>query len=139
MEINYLAVLVCAVLSMVIGSIWYGPLFGKKWMQLAKIEDLSEEKKKEMRKGMWKTYLLQFALSLFQIYVLAWYINTLSDMSSGVHTAFSLFIAFIMPTLAGGSLWNGDSNKDNWTRFWLTFGANLVSFIVYGFVLGMWK
>lgn len=138
MEINYWAVFVCALLSMIIGSIWYGPLFGKKWMQLSKIDELSEEKKKKMRKGMWKMYFLQFVLSLFQIYVLAWYIGTLNGISSGVHTAFSLFIAFIMPTLAGGSLWNGDSNKDNWTRFFITFGANLVSFIIYGYILSIW-
>ncbi|MFN3694309.1 MAG: DUF1761 domain-containing protein, partial [Ignavibacterium sp.] len=32
-SINYLAVLVCGIISMVIGSLWYGPLFSKLWMK----------------------------------------------------------------------------------------------------------
>ncbi len=31
-QINLLAVVVCAIASMVLGMLWYGPLFGKKWM-----------------------------------------------------------------------------------------------------------
>lgn len=32
--VNYLAILVAAVLSMVLGFLWYGPLFGKEWTKL---------------------------------------------------------------------------------------------------------
>ena len=34
MDINWIAVLVAAVSAFMIGGIWYGPLFGKKWMEL---------------------------------------------------------------------------------------------------------
>ncbi|WP_125130144.1 DUF1761 domain-containing protein [Microbacterium sp. 10M-3C3] len=38
-EINYWAVLLATVSTMVIGSIWYAPpVFGNRWMRLAKIE-----------------------------------------------------------------------------------------------------
>lgn len=33
-SINYLAVLIAAVASMIIGFLGYGPLFGKAWMRL---------------------------------------------------------------------------------------------------------
>ena len=33
-DINWLAVIVAAILPMVVGSLWYGPLFGKQWMQM---------------------------------------------------------------------------------------------------------
>ena len=33
MQVNFLAIIVCAVVSMIVGTIWYGPLFGKKWMK----------------------------------------------------------------------------------------------------------
>ena len=33
-SINYLAVLVAGFIPMILGSIWYGPLFGKKWIEL---------------------------------------------------------------------------------------------------------
>jgi len=33
-EINGWAVLVCGVVAMALGFVWYGPLFGKKWLEL---------------------------------------------------------------------------------------------------------
>jgi hypothetical protein len=32
-DINWLAVLVATVIYMVLGALWYGPLFGKAWMK----------------------------------------------------------------------------------------------------------
>jgi hypothetical protein len=37
-EINWIAVVLAALSTMVVGSIWYGPLFGKLWMKLAKVK-----------------------------------------------------------------------------------------------------
>ena len=31
MNINYLAVLTCAIVAMPVGFLWFGPLFGKAW------------------------------------------------------------------------------------------------------------
>ena len=33
-EINYWAVVVAALSAFVVGWMWYGPLFGKSWMEL---------------------------------------------------------------------------------------------------------
>ncbi|MCY4625900.1 MAG: DUF1761 domain-containing protein [Chloroflexi bacterium] len=33
-DINYLAVAAAIILNMVLGALWYGPLFGKPWMAL---------------------------------------------------------------------------------------------------------
>lgn len=66
-----MAVLVCGVAALVIGSIWYGPLFGKAWMKIMGVENMSEEQKQAMKKGMWMMYLSQFILSLITAGVLA--------------------------------------------------------------------
>lgn len=34
MDINWIAVIAAAVSAFVLGGIWYGPLFGKKWLAL---------------------------------------------------------------------------------------------------------
>lgn len=39
MNINIWAVLACAIISMPIGAIWYGPLFGKKWMEIVGMKE----------------------------------------------------------------------------------------------------
>ena len=137
---NYIAIVVCAVLSMVIGSIWYGPLFGKKWMELMEIDmtKMDEEEKKECMKGMWKLYAGQFVLSLFQIFVLAWYVDMFRGMASGAHIAFSLFIAFVMPTVAGACMWGEKNTKTAWTKFFISSGAQLISLLVFGYILSVW-
>ena len=39
--VNYLSVLACGLASMVIGSLWYGPVFGKMWKGLMGFTDES--------------------------------------------------------------------------------------------------
>ncbi len=137
MEINYYAVLVCAVLSMVVGAIWYGPLFGKKWAEVVGVDMSNEEARKEMQKGVGKLYAVQFALALFQIYVLAHYIKGWTEVS-GVENALWIWAGFIIPTVAGSAMWNNDSSKISWTRFLIQGGYQLILFIMFGFVLGTW-
>ena len=94
--INYWAVLVAAVVSMVIGSIWYGPLFGTLFMKEMGMNAWSPEKKAEMKKSMGRAYALQFIGSLVMFLVLAWYIVTCFQASlySGLAIAFGLWLGF---------------------------------------------
>ena len=139
MEINIWAVLVCTILTLVIGFIWYGPIFGKKWMEITGADKMDMERRKEMMKGVWKLYIAQIALALLQVYVLAWYLNTIGNISSGIHTAFSIWLAFVMPTIAGTAMWNNDSAKISWARFFIQSGYQLIIFIVFGLILSFWK
>jgi hypothetical protein len=141
-DINYLAVLVCAVLSMLVGGIWYGPLFGKKWMEIVgiKIEDMTPLAKKEMQKKMLPTYILQFALSIMQALILSYYVTFGSFIGvSGVCNAFLIWLGFIVPTLAGSVMWNNNSTKIKWTQFLIQAGYQLVIFIIFGLVLFFWQ
>lgn len=51
MDINWIALVVAAILPLVTGFLWYGPLFGKAWMQAS---GMTEEKAKQMNPA--KTY-----------------------------------------------------------------------------------
>jgi hypothetical protein len=39
MDVNWLAVFAAAASSFVLGGLWYGPLFGKRWQALAGVTD----------------------------------------------------------------------------------------------------
>ena len=138
MEINYLAVLVSAVLSMVIGGIWYGPLFGKLWFKVVGADASDLEARKEMQKKAGPLYLIQFVLSLFQVFVLAVIINVFTNMSA-LETALWMYAGFIVPMVAAGAMWNNDSKEVSWTRFWIQAGYQLILFIMFGLILGFWK
>ena len=59
--INYWAILVLGIVSMALGALWYGPLFGKKWMEIIGVNKNDLEARKEMEKGVWKLYIVQFS------------------------------------------------------------------------------
>ncbi len=136
--INIWAVLACAIFSMILGSIWFGPLFGKKWMEITGADPSDLAKRKEMQKNAGPLYAVQFVLSLFQAWVLAYYIAGWPDIS-GVTNSLWIWAGFVMPIVAGGSMWNNDSSKVAWSRFWINASYQLVLFISYGLILGFWR
>lgn len=127
-------ILLCAVLAMVIGAIWYGPLFGKKWLEVICADKVDLERRKEMMKGVWKLYLTQFILTIFQVYVLAYYIAGWKE-ASGVENALWIWAAFVVPVIAGTAMWNNDNAKISWARFLIQSGYQLVLFIIFGLLL----
>lgn len=138
MEINYVAVLACSVLAMVVGYVWYGPLFGKKWLAIvgAKPADLAARQIMQQRVG--PLYAVQFFLAVFQILILAFYLNGFS-LAATLTNALWLWAGFVMPTVAGSAMWNNDSRQVAWARFLIQAGYQLVLFIIFGLVLGLWR
>lgn len=132
--INYFAVLVCGVLAMVLGYVWYGPLFGKKWMEIIGATKQDKAAREAMQKEAGPLYAVQFVLALLQAYILAHFINGWQDASSTT-VALWIWLGFVMPTIAAGAMWNNDSKKIKWARFWIQAGYNVVLFIIFGFIL----
>lgn len=137
-EVNYLAVLVAAVVSMVVGFLWYGPmLFGKQW---AKLRGFSVGDMKKAQKEMGKWYAVSFVLSLITAYVLS-HVMALSvnffhysDLMTGLTTAFWMWLGFVMPVQATATIF---SDKRNWTLFGIDTGYQLASLLVMGVVLAV--
>jgi hypothetical protein len=98
-EINYLAVLLAALSSMVVGSLWYMPAtFGNTWQRLSKVKMVDRSK---MAPGqmIW-IYGSVFVASLVTAYVLA-HVTFLANkffgnsfMSDALQTAFWLWLGF---------------------------------------------
>ena len=67
-EVNLLAVLVAGIVPMFVGALWYGPLFGKRWLQL--METTAEEIQEKGINPL-KTYGVSFLLALVTAFILA--------------------------------------------------------------------
>lgn len=65
MNINWLAIVAAAILPLVTGFLWYGPLFGKAWM---KESGMTEEKAKSMNPA--KTYGLAVVMAFLIAFAL---------------------------------------------------------------------
>ncbi|MBI3632726.1 MAG: DUF1761 domain-containing protein [Candidatus Vogelbacteria bacterium] len=134
--INYWGVLASAVASMVIGSIWYGPLFGKLFMREMGMDKWTSEQQDAMKKSMGISYLGQFIASCVMFFVLDWYIVTSlhTGVYGGVANAFGLWLGFVVPVKLGDFIWGGKK-----TLFWLSIGNMLLTLLVAGAILGMWR
>ena len=134
--INYWAVLVAAIASMVVGSIWYGHLFGKMFMREMGMDQWSPEKQTAMKKSMAKAYVLQFIGSCVMFFVLAWYVVTSvhTGVYGGVANALGLWLGFVVPLALGNAIWGG-----KYKLFWLNIGNMFITLLIAGAILGGWR
>lgn len=140
--VNYVAVLACGIISMILGSLWYGPLFGKPWMRMMGIS--KGEMTPAVKKAMMKSYTLMFIGSLVTAFVLsntlsfltfAFVAPTASGVVIGMLTAFWLWLGFIAPITMGNVIWEGKS----WKLWLINNGYNLVFLMISGIILTLWR
>lgn len=136
-EVNYLAVVVAAVASMVMGFLWYSKiLFGKLWMKLS---GYTTESLKKAQKEMGKLYAVSFVVSMVTAYVLS-HVMVLSEnfyqyseLSTGLTTAFWMWLGFMMPVQLMGEIFG----EKKWKLFGINTGYQLVSLILMAVVLAV--
>lgn len=137
--INYLAVIVAAIAAVVIGFLWYGPIFGKPWMKLMGFtkESMSKMKQAEMM----KSYGLMIVTTLIMAYVLAHttefamaYTRTYGVVG-GLMSGFWSWLGFMMPVHMNDQIWGGKP----WKLFAITAGYSLVSMLTMGVILATWR
>jgi hypothetical protein len=136
MMVNLWAVIVSAAVSMVIGSVWYGPLFGRTFMTAMGMDKWTPEQQAEMKKKMVMSFVLQFVASLVMFYVLSMFMGRLGQMNvgDGLMTAFWIWLGFIVPLKFGDALWGG-----NMILFWLGISEMLLTLLAGGAIIGAWK
>lgn len=145
MIIHYLEIITCLVISMVLGSLWFGPIFGKRWMAIigankdAAQTEIDQTRREEMQKAAMPLYFVQALLTLVQIFVLDQFIQVIARASgmNGLQVAVWTFLAFIMPAVAAASMWTADTSSVKWGRFLIQGGYYVLLFIIFGAILGM--
>lgn len=138
--VNYLAILAAAVSAMVLGSIWYGPLFGKQWIAMMQMTPEQIAKGKADKKGMMRSYGLMFIGALVMAHVLSYTLVFASDytatfgITAGLMAGFWNWLGFVVPVTLGKVLWEGKS----WKHWMLDSGYYLVDLCVMGVILAVW-
>ncbi len=138
MEPSYIIILGGAIVSMIVGGIWYGPLFGKKWIEICGVTEMDIEKRKQMQKEAMPLYLTQFLLTILQLFVLVNQMTWGGWTAQAIGVSFFYWLGFIMPTIAGSAMWNNDPSKVKWARFLIQSGYQLVMFLIFGLMIQMW-
>ncbi len=137
--INIWALIVTTVVSVVVGTLWYGPLFGKIWMASIGIS-MPEVVTPEMKKMMFRSYTLVVIGALIMNYVLLHNIVfgeaylQITGVMAGVQAAFWNWLGFVVPATLGSVLWE---NRP-WKYWFITAGYYLVVLLINGIILATW-
>lgn len=133
-DVNLVAVLGAAVVSMIVGYLWYSPmLFGKQWMKLM---GLTDAKMEAAKKEMGKMYALSFSAALVTGYILGMVVKMAYSTTAvgGMKVGFGVWLGFVAPVQMTEVLFGGKS----WNLYYLNTGYQLVSAMLMGAILAMW-
>lgn len=134
-NINFIAVVIAAVVGMGIGFIWYSPwTFGPLWMRSKGWTDEMLVAKKAQQK-MWAVYLVQTVGYALTAYALAVLFNSLvvTSFLGMALVALVPWLGFSVPTKLGDYLFGGDSL----VYMLISVGQTLVSAVVMAVIVGL--
>jgi hypothetical protein len=136
--INLLAVIVSAVVTMILGGLWFGPFFGKPWMRLM---GFPADMQKPAQGAITKMYLIMTVGALLMAYVLAGAIVFMSaytgitGLKAGIIAAVMNWLGFVAPVTVNYTL---TGHQRSWKLWFITASYYLVSLLLMGAILTLW-
>ncbi len=133
-QLNYFAIVVGAIINMILGMAWYGPIAGKQWLSLIGV---TKEKLEEDKNKMGRVYVFTFLGALVTSYVLAnavIYMNA-STFYAGVKVGFWLWLGFIAMTGLGKVFFEKRSEE----LYFIDVGYYLFTLMIVGGILAVWR
>ena len=143
--VNYLAVLVAAIVIFILGGLWYSPvLFVKKWVALqGKTEE--QMRAEAASANMPLLYTSAFVTALITSWVMAHLLGHFAaavdpsvmqlNAAHGAMFGFVCWLGFAAPTSYATAIFSGPPKQ-----LWLINSSyNLVSFMLAGLILAVWR
>jgi hypothetical protein len=130
LDINWLSVIISALVAFAIGGLWYSPvLFGKVWQTELK---LSDERIKSSNMPL--IFGSTFILNIIGAMVLDMFIGKSGTLSTGIIAGLLVSIAWVSTSLGINYLFSRKSLK----LFLIDAGYFVTFFTVMGAILGAW-
>jgi hypothetical protein len=136
-SINWLAVVVCVIVSMVVGSLYFNPktFFPAWWKAIGKTD--KDDPRMTNMGMMWGLTILA---ALVQAIFMALMVNAMGSMTpggatlgSGAMAGFILWFGFVVPSSLVNKIFA------NQLKAWvIEMGNHLITFVLFGAILGAW-
>jgi Protein of unknown function (DUF1761) len=136
-NLNWLAILVATISTMVVGFLWYSPiLFAKPWMREMGYDPNDKSKTQEMQKSAGPAYAGSFLANLLSAFTLALILHGMrgEDLHGGLMLSFHVWLGFVATVQFTGALFMKQSMK----LFAINTGYQLVCYLVMGAILTLW-
>ena len=133
--LNYYAIAAAAASSIVIGFIWYGPLFGTAWMKEMGVAPDFKPDPSLMQRSL----LLMTVGAVLTALALASALHIAGSRApaalQGLATALGAWAGFYVPMLLGGVAWENRS----WKWFRINAGYHLMALLAAAMILAYWR
>lgn len=130
-DVNYLAVVLAAIATQPLGALWYGPLFGERWMTLRGYtrEDAGDPG---------SAYAIGFAAHLVMAYVLARLVDMVGAVDVGESIAIAAFVGsgFIVTVLVTAVVF---SPRRSLPLIGIEAGYQFASVVAMGAIIGAFQ
>jgi len=130
--INYWAVLVAAIAKMIVGAIWYSPpLFATPWRTLVNISEA------DMKASLGRAMAVDFIASLVMAFVLVHAVvyAGAATLGTGAAVGFFNWLGFV----AAVTIAQVTYERRPFRLFLINNGALLISLLVMGAILAVWR
>jgi hypothetical protein len=135
-HINYLAILVSAIIMFGLGALWYSSvMFAKPWLaSLGKTEKQLQEDARQ------RSMPLKFGLSFVAYFAMAFVMSHIIDyaaaktLSDGLRTGFWLWLGLVATTGLVLSLFESRSLR----LYLIDMGYHLIGMLIMGGILAVW-
>jgi hypothetical protein len=128
-DVSPVATLVGTALGFVLGGLWYGPLFGRRWQTVA--GPTPEGVRLRVQPAV--AYGATFGLSLVACYALGWYLGPHPGLAFSLATAAVVGVCWVSASLATNDLFEGRGLS----RFLIHAEYHTVRFLCFGLSFGL--
>lgn len=130
MEANWIGIIAASVSAFMLGGIWYGPLFGKKWQVLAGLSD-----EDVANANMAKVFGLAFLLTFAAAFVFAMFLGPEVTAEQGALYGFSAGLFWVAGTMGINYLF-AQRPLGQWL---IDGGYATLMFTLFGLLIGLFN
>lgn len=130
MDVNWLAVIVAAIVKFAIGAVWFTALFGTRWRQLMNVPEGASQQ------GLVPAMIVQIIGDLIMAYILARFIlhYGIAGIGGGILIGFMAWLGFVATLMVGSIFYE----KKKPELIAINAGYQLVGIVVMGAIIGIW-
>lgn len=141
-SINIPAILACVVAAMVVGFLWFGPLFGKPWARHMGMEDMEAPGGAAMARSMALFALGNFLIAYAFLHGIdvwrasSWGLSPdIANTTLVFNSAFFTWLGFFLPIQIGRVAWE----QKGWGLVTINAAFDLVRLLIFAVILIYWR
>lgn len=134
-EINWMAIPLAGVITLFVGGLWYGPLFGKAWMAEVGLTEEEIKASGSPAAAMAKSFVASLVLGIGMAIVINW-----SGMPAGDWMGGAVAGALMAILVVAAAVFPNYAFEDKSLRHFMIHMGNItVSMVLIGAMLAVWR